>query len=764
LSILAALLSSTGVQAQEAANNSSKAEESNKLDAIIVTATKRKEPLQTVPVAITVVAGEQMEQQNLNTLGGITSQIPTASFRAGASNKDTSLFIRGVGTITTSPGVEPTVSTVIDGVVTARPGQATLDLMDIDHIEVLRGPQGTLFGKNASAGVINIVSKPPSKETERYIDLAHYQGNENRVRLGVSGELQPDGPRGSIALMHGEYDGNVNNVALGTKVNGYKRDGGRARLDFDASKNVSISLIADYSRNRDNTPTGVVSGTTLTAYPSGAVTQNPLYAAALLPVVASPTNRSINSEIETKVNDVNSGLSAQIDWNVGSHTITSITAFRKWTNDQNQDQDRLSTVYKQFVQQADVGNLSFNQTTQELRAASAKGGFFDYVVGLFYMRAKDDERYERDVTRCAGTTAAALPSGLIPCSPGSVTLDSGVANYGIVSKSTSLFGEGNVNFSKTFRGIAGLRWTQDDLSFYHSRASTQAAAISGVQPTSPLTTGNTTQNGVSGRVGPQFDLSKDAMIYATFSRGYKGPAYNVFFNMLPYTGTVPRDALALSPETSNSFEVGLKSTFFDDRLRFNLAAFDTKYKNYQANLQDLVVGTVVTRLINAGDVSTKGAELDFAAKLSKEFTLSGAAAHISARIDQFNCPVGATASCNVNGKPLPFSPNNRYNIRGNYRVPVGGGLTMDAGMDYNWQSQVIYDISQSPDAIQPAYGIVNATVSLSNTAKGWRIAVLGKNLANRSYSPLLATGGTIVVRFVPRDDRRYFGITARYDF
>ncbi len=762
VSTIAALVTGI-VHAQQASAPAAKGEASDKLDTITVTATKRSEPLQSVPIAITVLGGEQLEQSNLNTLGAITTQTPTVNFRTGASNKDTSLFIRGVGTITTSPGVEPTVSTVIDGVVTARPGQATLDLVDIDRVEVLRGPQGTLFGKNASAGVINIISKAPSSDTQRYIDLAYYQGKEKRLRAGASGELQPGTMNGSVSLLHGDYDGNVTNVFNGSKVNGYKRDGGRGRIDITPNKDLKISIIADYMKAKDNGPTGVVVGTTLTSYPLGIVTANPLYAAAILPVVPSADNRSINSEMETRVSDTNSGLSAQIDWTAGTHTWTFITAYRSWKNNQFQDQDRLSTVYRQFVQQADTGNLDFNQTTQEIRVASPKGQFFEYVAGVFYMNAKNDERYQRDVTRCLGSTAAALPSGLVPCTAATTTFDTGIANYGIRSKSASVFGESTFNFSSALRGIAGLRYTTDDLSYYHARTSTQTAAIAGVQPATS-SAGSTKENGVSGRVGPQFELSKDTMLYATGSRGYKGPAFNVFFNMLPFSGTVPRDSIPLKPETSNTYEVGLKTTALDNRLRFNVAAFDSKYKNYQANIQDLVVGTVITRLINAGDVSTKGAEVDFAAKLSKEFTVSGAAARIKARIDKFNCPIGASASCNVDGKPLPFSPDSRVNLRANYKTPIGSGLTLDVGGDYNWQSKVLFDITQAPDTYQSAYGIFNASIAVSDAAKGWRVAVLGKNLANKSYAAALATGGAFIVRAVPRDDQRYFGINARLDF
>ena len=160
--------------------------------------------------------------------------------------------------------------------------------------------------------------------------------------------------------------------------------------------------------------------------------------------------------------------------------------------------------------------------------------------------------------------------------------------------------------------------------------------------------------------------------------------------------------------------------------------------------------------------------MDFAAKLSKEFTLSGAAARINARVDNFPCPTGLSATaaleCNINGQPLPFSPDWKLNVRGNYKMALNEGTVLDLGADYNWQSKVQYELTQSPDAVQAAYGILNATIALSDPSKGWRVAVLGKNLANKSYSSILATGGTYYVRAVPRDDKRYFGINFRYDF
>ncbi len=728
------------VNAQEAAKPTAKAEESNQLETITVTATKRSEPLQSVPIAISVLSGDKLEQANLNTLGSISAQVPTLNFRANASNKDTSLFIRGVGTISTSPGVEPTVSMVVDGVVYARPGQATLDLMDVERIEVLRGPQGTLFGKNASAGVINIVSKPISAGTERFVDVSFFQRNERRLRTGVSGEIAP-GLLGSFAAMLGEYDGNITNVLSGDRVSGYDRKGARGKIEFTPNGNVKAVFIGDYSTGDDTGSRGPF------------VRATGSLPAALSPVVPGLENRSVATDVKERVDDTNLGLSGQVDWKVGGLNVTGITAYRVWKNIQFQDIDGVGPVYNQIARLGDRGQLKSEQISQELRLASETGKFFEYVAGLYYMRTKTDEVYRRDVTRCA-TTAPTLANGLTPCA--TLLFDNGVATYGTLGKSSSFFGESKFNFSQTMRGIFGLRYTKDDLSYYHARVSTQAGDIGGVRAGRTNTIGSTNQNGVSGRIGPQFDLSKDATIYATYSKGYKGPAFNAFFNMRAI------DDIALAPEKSKGFELGLKSTLLDNRVRFNVAAFDTKYTGYQANFPDNVGGVVITRFINAGDVSTKGFEVDFDAKVTKQFTVAGAYAKTKARIDRFNCPAGA-ACPSLNGAPLPSAPDNKVNVRANYKMDVGNGLKLDLGADYSWQSEVQFDLSTSTNTIQPSYGIFNMTIALSSPAAGWRFAVLGKNLGDKSYAAFLASGAN-TQRSVPRDDQRYFGVNARLDF
>ncbi|MCW2292163.1 iron complex outermembrane receptor protein [Pseudomonas sp. BIGb0408] len=692
------------------------------LKAVTVTATRREQSLQDVPVAVSVVDGEQLERDNRNGVASIVQQVPTLNFRSGASNKDTSLFIRGVGTISTSPGVEPTVATVVDGVVFGRPGQSTLDLLDLERIEVLRGPQGTLFGKNASAGVLNIVTREAPEETRGYVDYSHFGGgNENRLRFGIGGRLT-DTLKGSLSTLWGSYDGNVENVANGHDVNGYDRKGVRGKLQFEPNEDFKFTLIGDYLEGEDTIPSGIIVSTTA-----------PALSAGLRP---SEHNGKINSDYKTHVEDTNTGLSGQADWSLGDFTLTSITAWRGWDNTQYQDGDRSAQL--PTTASHDKGDVRYDQYSQELRLASPKGEFLEYVVGAFYMHGRSDEVYRRQSTN------------------GGVT-NNGRADYSVTNDSYAVFGENTFHFTDDLRGILGLRWTHDDVEYDHRRASTSATAVTGIQPAT-RSSGSVDEDGWTGRIGGQYDFTDNLMGYATYSRGYKGPAYNVFFNMQP------RDTEALKPETSDSYEIGLKSTAWNNRLVTNLAVFHTDYDNYQANFFDTVANQVVTRLINAGSVKTQGVELDYSLQATRQLKLSGAVAYTKARVDSFQCPPGAAATCDIDGSPLPFTPDWKSYVRADYSIPLDNGLDVELSSDYSWQDKVQYSLDQNPGTTQSAYGIWNASVALANYNDGWRVALLAKNLTDKSYSTMLASGGNHIYRMAPRDDQRYFGVQLRKDF
>jgi iron complex outermembrane receptor protein len=333
----------------------------------------------------------------------------------------------------------------------------------------------------------------------------------------------------------------------------------------------------------------------------------------------------------------------------------------------------------------------------------------------------------------------------------------GRADYSTTNDSVALFGENTFNLTDDFRAILGLRWTHDDLDYDHRRVSSSATPVTGIQP-STRSSGSVSETGWSGRTGLQYDFNEHLTGYVTYSRGYKGPAYNVFFNMQP------RDTGALKPETSDAYEIGLKSTALDNRLVANLALFHTDYNDYQANFFDTVANQVVTRLVNAGKVNTQGVELDASLQVTPQFKLSGAVAYTKARIDHFDCPAGAAASCNIDGGHLPFTPDWKSYLRADYSIPLDSGLDIELSTDYSWQDEVQFSLDQNPDTRQGAYGIWNASVALADYNAGWRVALLGKNLGDRSYAQMLNTGGDYLYRAVPRDDQRYVGVQVRKDF
>jgi iron complex outermembrane receptor protein len=196
---------------------------------------------------------------------------------------------------------------------------------------------------------------------------------------------------------------------------------------------------------------------------------------------------------------------------------------------------------------------------------------------------------------------------------------------------------------------------------------------------------------------------------------------------------IARDTIPLEPETSDNFEFGLKSTLFDRRLDLNIALFNDEVSNYQANQPDVVAGVIVTRLINAGDVSTRGIEIDLVARLTRNFTLAADYAYVDARIETFRCPVGAAVSCNVDGQPLPFAPKNKLALRASYKIDLSSRLKMTLNGNYTYQSRQQNSISQTPFTIAPSYDLLGASVTISDATSGWDVTLLVKNAGDKFY-------------------------------
>ncbi|WP_375251106.1 TonB-dependent receptor [Sphingomonas sp.] len=723
---------------------------------IIVTAQKRSERLQDVPVAISVVSGDALAARGAVNIEGAQYLVPTLNFRKSGTAINQSLFLRGVGTSTFSIAGEPSISTVVDGVVYSRAGEAFSDLIDIDRMEVLRGPQGTLFGKNTSAGVINIVTKRPGKEFGGYVEGGFYfdNGNEYRVRGAVDLPLSTD-----VALrvtgFYGNYDGNIKNLAYnGERVNGYEHYGARAMLVADLAPNFTATIIADYRESKDNCCAEVI-GTT----PTGAAGSAGAFAATVLPPAQGDRTRLINQDLITRTNEKSWGVSGQFDWELGNQTVTYIGSYREYDNEEIRDGDWLPRAYSGLNQLHDVGPQVSNTITQELRLTSPAQQFFSYVLGAFYSRAETTRTFTRNDIVCNGA-----PVGT-PCStvPALTTTPSGTAVFGSVFKNFALFGQGTLNFTDRFRGIVGIRYTTDQLDVFHRRVTPLAGP--GIQPSFGPFTGKTTNDNWSGKAGIQYDIVPQSTFYATYARGYKGPAFNIFYN-LTATGTN-----VIEPETADSYEAGLKNTLFGGKLVVNLAAYYAKYNNFQANNPDIVAGVLVTRFTNAGEISTRGAELDLLFQPMRDLTFNGGLAYTDAHIDQFKVPTnGTTTGVVPSGTRLPYAPEWKGSLGADYRIRTGGAIDVALGAQGSYQSSQISQLDAA-QAIRDAttikaYGLVDLSAALVDAADRYRVTFQVKNLFDQSFAAAITSGGPggSYRYIIPRDADRYYGVTARVNF
>ncbi len=750
---------------------------------ILVTAQKRSERLHEVPVAVSVVSGAKLDAQGKASLEGVVNLVPSFNFLKSGTTLNQSLFLRGVGTATFSIAGEPSVSTVVDGVVYSRSGEAFSELVDVDRIEVLRGPQGTLFGKNASAGVINIISKRPTSTLGGYLEAGYFSASEYRLRGALNVPLA-DNVRTRVNGFYTDYAGNITNVGVAgdPKVNGYRHYGGRFQLDADVAPDVKVALALDYHHNHDDCCAEIIGTPPLTA--AGVPTTNPT--SSVLPTPMGDQTRAVAQNLITSTIETGFGFSGQVDAKISGLTITSITAYRTWKNTEIRDGDFLPDAYIGFNQLHDFGPETSDTFTQEIRLTSPGHQFIDYVVGGYYSHAYSERVFIRNDVVCAAATPPA-PATLTSCSSplaAPSTFPSGRADFGSTFRNLSAFGQATVNLSQRFRLIGGMRFTSDHLDVFHSRVTTLAGP--GINPNfdqgvydafvagaaNPVAfsngvpwQGHATSTNLSGKVGAQVDATRNTMAYATYSRGYKGPAFNVFFN-LTATGTN-----IIAPETSDAFEAGLKNTLFDGTLVLTVAGYYAKYHNFQANNPDIVAGVVVTRFTNAGEVSTRGGELDLIWRPIRDLNVSGGLAYTDAHVDHFLAAPGAPASAIIPaGTPLAYAPKWKGSLSADYRWRTGGPVDFTFGGQGNFQSSEISTFSPNPVVLSLStihhYALINASAGIVDAKDRYSVTVQVRNLFNESFAAAITNGGPGgAYRYqIPRDADRYFGITARVNF
>ena len=736
------------------------------VEEIVVTAQKVKENVQDVPIAITAVSGDRLDQAAVFNIENISTVIPSVTFRKGTTSANSAIVMRGVGTISFSVAAEPSVSTVVDGVVLSRSGQAFADLIDIERLEVLRGPQGTLFGRNASAGLVNIISKGGTDDLEAEISADWFEGEEYRLRAALSG---PIGENLSARLtgFYGSYDGNITNINGGTnnKVNGYQRYGLRGIIDYADGANT-VRLIADYY-NADDDCCADVTGA------SRGAAQDAVLA---LPggVALGENQRFINHDLVTSTQDEQWSLTGTGDFEISdTHTLSVVLGYRNWFNEEKRDGDFLPRALTSQGQLHDNGVVRTEQVSAEIRLASDQTKPFFYQVGAFAWQSDNTQDFTRRNATCTTSTTPALPGGAIACNM-SDTVNTlfpfATSRSEVRSQNYALFTQATYRFTEQLSLTGGLRYTFDDLTFSHRRAPA-VNATTGLPATGPGTNGNpagglianggngtnfsrgaTTNENLSGKAVLQFQPTDDLMFYGSYTRGYKGPAFNVFFNH-----TAPNNARPIDEELSDSFEIGAKTQFLDDRVQLNVSAFSVEYKGFQANNFVLVNGASVSNLTNAGTVKSEGFEADLIINPIDGLNLRSSAAYADARVKQFNPNPLTNAPSAINGTQLPLAPKFVYTIGGDYTTDLGDAAVLYLNTDYRHTSRQFSDLG-NVGLIDP-YGMWNASIGVSDPDDKYRVTFHVRNITDESYVLLNIENGRRLQ--IPRDADRYFGVSLR---
>ncbi len=754
---LAALSMSTAAHAQ--------------VEEIVVTANKVEENVQDVPIAITAISGDRLIESGVANLENIGKLAPSVTFRKGTTSANSALFLRGVGTITFSAAVEPSVSTVVDGIVLSRNGQAFSDLIDLERVEVLRGPQGTLFGKNASAGLVNLVSKGGTNDLEADLRAEYYEGDEYRFKASLSGPLAQD-LTARLTGFYGSYDGNITNIFGGRneQVNGYENYGARGILDYDGGI-ARIRVIADYfEANNDCCAevTGISRGAALNAE------------LGLPPFVLGEDQRFINQDLVTESLDRQWSLTASLDLDVlNDHTLSFVTGYRNWENTEIRDGDFLPRATSAGGQLHDLGTVRTQQTSAEIRLASDQSKDLVYQVGAFLFISNNQQDFSRTSVVCPGSTQPVTATGARLCNltdlvntrvPTATSFsDVDVTNW-------AFFGQATYNLTDQLSFTGGLRFTRDILDFSHFRAPGidartglplgGTANIAGVSPFGAggnitgtpvpgngtnLSRGDTVTNNLSGKGSIQYKPTEDVLFYGSYTRGYKGPAFNVFFNH-----TAPNNSPPIDAEISDAFEIGLKSEFWDRRIQLNVAVFTATYEGFQANNSvEISPAVFITNLTNAGTVRSRGFEVDTIIQPVEGLNFRGGVAYVDARVREFN-PNPTTGAADVrNGQRLPLAPEWSGNAGVDYETAVGENFKIFAGTNYTYTDSQFSEIGE----IGPldGYGIWNANLGISDIDEKYRLTVFVRNIADTSYVTL--NTGTGLRLHIPRDADRYFGVT-----
>lgn len=722
-------------------------EQSSGLEVIIVTARRRAESLQDTPISISAVSSEGLQARGIDNVTQIGDFTPNVKFNSSvpisASNATAAIFIRGIGQNDYQLSADPGVGLYLDGVYISRGVGNVLDVLDVERIEVLRGPQGTLFGRNTIGGAVSVVTRKPGDKLAGSVDAT--TGSFDRFQLKASIDVPlAEGVYSSLAGFYHRRDGYVKGVVPGAPDLGDTNQlAGRFALRVEPSSDVTIDLSVDGSRSREesapNVALAINENATAPAYwnaaysGAAAICTDTTNAARLSdsrcynsqwvlgPYQHAGTFTSV-SDIFTNGNperyrsgsDVNIwGVSGTVEWKLADNlSIKSITAYREvtgfWTRDSDHSPATIIETNSDWQQQ---------QFSQEIQLLGDFGdGRFNWVLGGYY---SDESGNHRDLVNIVD---AVFLSGAV-----------------LKGKSLAFFGQGTAEIMDDLNLTVGIRWTQDEKSFSNSNQYIVAAGFLTGAPLNPDGSGLQDGDPLMGPLGQTAKIKDDAwtpmaslsyrwspelLTYVSFSKGFKGGGFTQ--RVFPPFPNIP----SFRPETSTTYEVGFKSDLLGRRLRLNGAAFQNEYKNLQITVNDPTLGFAPI-IQNAASARIKGFELELLSEPVDNLTLEAGLGYLDAgyrKVDLRALNAGVTTDTK-----LQNAPKWTLSASLSYKVDAPGLGSFRPRVDWSYRSRVYNDAVNTPLLVQDGYHLINASVAFDAEGSDWSLTLGVRNITKEVY-------------------------------
>jgi iron complex outermembrane recepter protein len=791
-------------------DESAKADDVQLLEEIVVTAQFREQGLQSTPVAITAVTGSQLEQHTLSSVTDLNGLAPNLTVTKGTNTNGPSaqLFIRGVGQSDGHPGLEPGVGLYVDDVYRGLLLGTDLDLTDLDRVEVLRGPQGTLAGKNSLGGSLKLFSKKPSDQTDGYVEGTYGDFNRIEVRAGGNFTLVPDTLYARISGASKQVDGFMKrldyacaNPGSGAAVTATTQipvqpgcklgtEGGedvnaiRAALRWIASDTVEDNFIADATRDRSEVPAlklisstnaqhlGSATGPLLqpgggaqyitgaNSYTTYATYMQLGFSDPALPSLAGKPGVGQHDAISVPTTDPIDawGISNNLSWKFAdNYTLTSITGLRRYIGQYSIEVGGSPSA----IQLLD-DTWSQRQFTEEVRLNGTSFGKLDWTVGGYYY---DQMAFFGGLKLLNPGTVSVTP----PVPPATVaTIGSGETLFTgsdpIPAKSKSGFAHAVYRFTEQLSLIGGLRYTRENKDYTFSRLDPYDQTQPSYNAVGALnnTTGHYTGSHTDYRAGVEYQWTDSLMTYAQWSTGFRGGGVNP----RPF---ISAEAVPFGTETIHAYEVGIKTDFLDHHFRVNGAGFYNQYQNIAfVNTAPMVINNISfpnSTPVNVGAAHIKGAELEVEARPFGGLQIDASASYLDFKFTQINDNAAITIpGVSLNTKE-PYAPDRQFNVGMQYVLPLGTAGTVIPRIDANYQSQFYTDISNSPLGLVSGRTLANARVTWKSMSQDWETAVAVTNITDRFYyiNKVFGAAPTNVTEGQPGAPREWL-VTVRRNF